>query len=305
MGEMVQRAMCCLKDLVVALIAIPNTTNQDQLRDWCCRQKSALLDYLVSHPVTECRIHDQLATLCPPAGTTVDQQAVLRQLLEIVVYIWRHCICSALLPPCPCPEEDDCVPLAVLTVSKHDCRVVKICNLSERKFATTFPNLQYWLSMLPFGRNLRRLLETLCCDPIRASGISTGHVLGRSSQSRRTAAAKSEQSFFSSFYSAATRETRLSAEHLILAELGVLDDKNRPFATQAELDHPIEAILMNQVFAPLVREALPIDWSTLGLNLSQPAEDSSDLRDSVLAMKATIDEQQNVINELLNRFKKD
>ena len=304
-GALVQRGVCCYNDLQAALIAPPNTLDQNQLRDWCCRQKSALLDFLVSHPVTECRIYDLLAILCPPANTPVNLQAILMQLAAIYGYLVQHCVCSALLPPCPCPEEDDCVPLAVLTVSKRDCRVLRICNFSERKFATTFPNLQYWLSILPVGRDLRRRLEAFCCAPIRTINFSTGNVLGRRGQFRRSTAPAPEQSVFSAFYSAATRETRLSAEKLILAELGVLDDKNHPFATQAELDHPIESIFMNQVFAPTVGEALPIDWSALGMIFPQPTGEASDLRDRVLEMKATIDEQQNVINELLNRLNKD
>ena len=67
--------------------------------------------------------------------------------------------------------QDDCIPLAVVTVQmkggkEHGggCTVQRICNWTVlRKYTTTFPNLQYWLSFLPFGRLLREALESFCC----------------------------------------------------------------------------------------------------------------------------------------------
>jgi hypothetical protein len=39
-----------------------------------------------------------------------------------------------------------------------------VCNWTVyRKFATTFPALQYWLSVLPYGTALRQALQDVCC----------------------------------------------------------------------------------------------------------------------------------------------
>jgi hypothetical protein len=47
--------------------------------------------------------------------------------------------------------------------------VLRICNWSvHRKFATTFPSLQYWLGLLPFGVILRQQLEKICCFDVGA-----------------------------------------------------------------------------------------------------------------------------------------
>ena len=85
-----------------------------------------------------------------------------------IVLIWYQgllaCLCSVLLPPCPAPADDNCVPLATVTVRRKDCQILQVCNWTvHRKFATTFPNLQYWLSILPFVRELRELMERVCC----------------------------------------------------------------------------------------------------------------------------------------------
>jgi hypothetical protein len=56
------------------------------------------------------------------------------------------------------------VPLASIHITGKPCRVARICNWTiHRKIATTFPSLQYWLSMLPFGTMLRQMLDTVCC----------------------------------------------------------------------------------------------------------------------------------------------
>src|SRR5690606_15608849 len=70
-------------------------------------------------------------------------------------------------PPCPPAQPDERVPLASIRVSGNPCRVLSICNWTRhRKFATTFPSLQYWLGILPYGAALRDLLDRLCCFQI-------------------------------------------------------------------------------------------------------------------------------------------
>jgi len=117
----------------------------------------------------------------PLVRVAIDEQArpwrVLVQLAPILGEYLRSCVCSALLPPCPEPAGDNCVPLATLTIRKRDCKILRVCNWSSRKFVTTFPNLQYWLSFLPFVRNLRQAIERACCRPFRKidnTGVAPG-----------------------------------------------------------------------------------------------------------------------------------
>jgi hypothetical protein len=82
--------------------------------------------------------------------------------LEIV----SECLCSALLPACPKPANSNCVPLAVVTISDGDCRVVEICNWSERKLLISWPTVTYWLSWLPWHL-LSKWVAGMCCGPRR------------------------------------------------------------------------------------------------------------------------------------------
>src|SRR5262249_34702076 len=86
----------------------------------------------------------------------------------------RYCLCAALLPPCPDPVVDDCVPLATVTVRRADCRIVQVCNWGPRKFTTTLPNLGYWLSWLPLAQLLRDFIEKACCRPFVPKTIGVG-----------------------------------------------------------------------------------------------------------------------------------
>src|SRR5437588_787882 len=76
-----------------------------------------------------------------------------------------YCFCSALLPPCPDPVDDPRVPLATITVRKDNCQILKVCDWDRRKIAITLPNLEYWLSIFPYGRQLQNCLSQFCCNP--------------------------------------------------------------------------------------------------------------------------------------------
>lgn len=80
--------------------------------------------------------------------------------------IVSECLCSALLPACPRPVNTNCVPLAVVTISDGQCRVVEICNWSERKLLISWPTVTYWLSWLPWHL-LMKWIAGMCCGPRR------------------------------------------------------------------------------------------------------------------------------------------
>jgi len=173
-SELIKRYVCCYDDLVTkgpkmpgpfsvpAVVAAP-----DAWFLWACREQAHLLRHLQGKSGYNCALLAQLAALVivrpEGAGLPAFIQAVVILFLVLIDALLA-CLCSALVPPCPMPTDETRVPLASLHVANNPCRVLRVCNwTTERKFATTFPALQYWLSILPYGRALRQLLQTLCC----------------------------------------------------------------------------------------------------------------------------------------------
>ncbi len=106
----------------------------------------------------------------------------------VVQELWRECLCSALLPPCPDPVDRDCVPLATVTLKRGDCRVIEICNWESREFAITLPNLYYWLSWVQWDR-IKQAIAKLCCVPAKENVNldMAGSVLSKVSLARQKA----------------------------------------------------------------------------------------------------------------------
>jgi hypothetical protein len=104
------------------------------------------------------------------AGTNAKRLADLSRRVSVLDVTWfeivSECLCSALLPACPRPAATNCVPLAVVTLKTGECRVVDICNWSERKILISWPTISYWLSWLPWNR-LRKWISDICCGPQR------------------------------------------------------------------------------------------------------------------------------------------
>jgi hypothetical protein len=131
-----------------------------ELLDAAPRQKLAFPGYVGLHAM------DTLAPASKAAQPTFEERiAVLDEVLE---ELFRQCVCSAMLPPCPDPVDRDCVPIATVTVQRGTCVVTEVCNWKAREFAITLPNLHYWLSWLPWGR-LKESLARMCCTPSRAN----------------------------------------------------------------------------------------------------------------------------------------
>jgi hypothetical protein len=101
------------------------------------------------------------------------QQALGRN-VDALDQVWTEllseCFCSALLPSCPPPATTNCVPLAKITTSRGGpCRVVEICNWSQRKLLINWVTIGYWFSWLPWYR-LKEWIAALCCGPKRGEG---------------------------------------------------------------------------------------------------------------------------------------
>jgi hypothetical protein len=183
-GPLWQQFECCFRPLVDAILQLPGSpSDPDTFRNqpelwhlWCCRTKAALVGYF-SSGTRLCALAARLAAVtCPVADPKNDpnldkftqQMAdVLAIFIELIIEALRDCFCTALLPPAPWGTNDDRIPLAVVRVRKKDCMVIDICNWTQlRPIVLTFPTIEYWLSLFPWGQALRDILHRFCCGSL-------------------------------------------------------------------------------------------------------------------------------------------
>jgi hypothetical protein len=206
------------------------------------------------------------------------------------------------------------VPLATITVSKKDgaCRVVGICNLDVRKFAVTLPNLSYWLSALPFGQNLRKLLSGICCKPLAKRQIAFGEPANQFRarivdepvgndplQQTRDLSEVISQVFLQP-------NQTIDTQTLAYSILGLSDEKGQPFLSPIEMSHPLETLVASQIGLPFAQAVIsghtvsssgertsgpsPAAAGTPQKDAAQPdAVPSADLKTELAAMKVQMD----------------
>jgi hypothetical protein len=322
LGAMIQRFEVCLKGLFDAEPALP--TSIEQAQAWCCQLKQNWIDFFADHPIHDCLALQKLSLfVCPePSANQTPanyRQTVLVQLAPILGEYIRSCLCSALLPPCPDPAANNCVPLATITIRKRDCKIMRVCNWSVRKFVTTFPNLQYWLSFLPFVRNLRQAIAIVCCRPLRelgSAGLAAGTRVDKRFTAFRRAAMEinSEQELARVLLGAiANRDRAIDAQTLFLGAMELQDDKQQPLTTDAELRNPLQYLLINQLAPPLVGNVVPEEdvgpLQTLWANVSRildssqaPTVEVQTLTSQVEELKRMVQDQQARISELQQRL---
>ncbi len=258
-GALINRVLCCIEAILPELTLPPQQPSQWQ--QWCCSLRQNLLTFFAANPIHDCQIGTLLANMC---NNNNDPRMAVGQIL------WEYildCICSAFLPPCPCPVSDDRVPIATVTIQKtptNPCQLVKVCNLDVRKFCTTFPALQYWLS--PFGafaRGLRKGLSNLCCNIPQIPQTNLDQAQQNQPINLKRAAAievpPDPMKEFSNFLvsSFLERSQTVDAQHFALASLGLTHDGGQAFMSAEDLSHPFEAIFLNQVAWPVVETAFP------------------------------------------------
>ena len=326
LGAMFQRFINCLLELYASVPSAPAATaTLDQIRQWCCDVRDALLDVAAGHGTTNCRLIDALTDLCPtPAAGTTPQQylnSVTARLAAIVRQLLIDCFCSALLPPCPGPVEDPCVPLATITVRRTPCKVVRICNLENRKFLTTLPNLQYWLSWVPYVRQLREALNRVCCRPADFSvgtitpGTQTfpGAAATNFGATNRRQSSATTSAFVGSFTSQGQPST---LDALSLDVLGVADANGHPFLSQAQLASPLASVVADEFARPLVGAAVPEGFAALftaagGVDAVRLAEENKrqaaeldSLRAQITQLESTVRTQQITLEGIIGRLGK-
>jgi hypothetical protein len=291
-GDLVDRVMCCIQPLFDLLrdgaAALAEAQSQQARFQVCCRIKRDLRDLIAGLAIRHCGIFEQLeAIVCPDPGLPDDlfsqrMDQVGDQVLLILWEVAMECLCKALLPPCPDPSQDPRVPLALVTVSGGQCRVRDVCNWTRlRKFVTTFPNLQYWLSWLPYGRMLRQLIEQICCGLLElrrdlqtdstpstnAAGLAQPAVAAQPEVRAASTAdrivqprpAARDRAASAAFSEVALDALRRDSEGVTLGRVlsGLSGAKDGAGLSEAERDNPVPFLMLNLLAKPLLRDGLP------------------------------------------------
>jgi hypothetical protein len=318
LGAMLDRMLECIEHLSASVPTAPTgNPNMETVRRWCCEARDGLLDAMSEHAISSCNLMESLRDLCPaPAPNQTPAQylaEVTASLGQIAKGLLKECICSALLPPCPGPQLDGCVPLATVTIRRRDCRILRICNLEGRKFLVTFPNLAYWLSFLPFGRILRERLAAFCCGETRFEKrpVTPGRPLfiGRAAATRRTPTRA-----FTTFASAFAAERRVpTLDALTFDMFGLADENGHPFLSADQADDPIAAIFSEEVIRPLLGSITPpgglaalsslpqFDAAHFAGEVQRRDEELKSLRGQLDELQKTVRTQQMTIEGLASR----
>ena len=326
-GALVTRFLACLNELTQQIATYPSADpTPEKLFAWCCSFKETLRDLLVTQGIYDCLIADRLATVsCPdPNNPNFDSEWLntLQQLLIILWEFFKYCFCSALLPPCPEPVTDDCVPLATVTVRGRDCRIVQVCNWGPRKFAITLPNLGYWLSILtPFAQFIREAIERICCRPLQFRGATVNAFASRRSApgvtpnvspssptntssatgTAGTSAKMTPEREFTTllFQSLLNPERGFDAQALlVLNVLGATDARGNPALSQLERDNPLQFLLFNQIIAPLIESSKPERSASVSgavERMGAPPEAAPASASEVAALRETVEKLQSLV----------
>ena len=163
-GELINRIQACLQELARLNQEMNDLANGGQLN----ALQSVVLEFLEHHAIHNCTVIQALLDLklrlTPPPNAVLNPAVVKTEIRRFLLDFLRDCICSALLPPCPKPVEDNCVPLATLTINcKDGCRIKSICNWKHRRLVVTFPNLEYWFEVFLRQSGLLEGIAELCC----------------------------------------------------------------------------------------------------------------------------------------------
>lgn len=342
-GPFYDRLFCCLEPLLELLQNAKNMSN-DLWVEQCCKIKAELREIIIQHDSANCELLKRLNCIqCEQqvvGHNIANSQDALFQLLLIGFQIMIDCICHSLMPPCPEPALDDCVPLAAITVVGKDCRVKKVCNWTEhRKYVITMPTLKYWLSILTRGKGLSGLLEKLCCDtkgimdafdPCKTKmktstsdemiteGIEMKMHESLSAQPELDLKSmKSNQDFSKIVQRALTRPAgSLTLDKLMNGLVESPDDSTVSLLSDVERNNPGEFLMMNMLLQPFVNSFIPkgssqlTDLKDLTNSFAIKSEDVdlsksgiTELQAEMKEMKLTMKSQANEILELRSQIK--
>ena len=267
-SELGQRVQACLQQLVLGLQQLPPQPSPAVLVEYCCQLKDELRDIIETANVHDCTLGMRVSdVLCPdvndPDASAKALQSILL-LLQIAIDLFRNCICSALLPPCPVDSPDDCVPLATLTVRTADLRVLEICNWDARAVRDHVPDARLLVRLAADLRHGARrdhpaVLRDAATAPLQHGRAAARHArrvrVPRRSRSPRprapaeagpeAAAEPRRMSASSSRISRATATPLSGLEATVLASLGAQTPEGEPLAAPVELQDPFAALALD------------------------------------------------------------
>jgi hypothetical protein len=156
------------------------------------------------------------------------------------------------------------VPLAVVTVRKKDCKVLRVCNWTHlRKLVITWPTLEYWFGWIPWFKTLQDSIAKFCCADSTfrqgdATGVYTNNVASDAAYMKVNPEvdpqlAKENQTMSALIASAFTRGNAAVDPSAILG----LQSKT-PLA-DVEKSNLAPFLLLNQLARPMVASAVPSD----------------------------------------------
>jgi hypothetical protein len=181
-GPLIERLLCCLLRAMELRQGIREGRPLDQnfamsaYRDYAAALAEFAEDFAIHRCTFVSRTRDLLNEAeafdwnSPAFRTNAARTNALDRNVSQLDLTWSEivseCLCSAFLPSCPPPANTNCVPLATITISTGECRIVEICNWSDRKLLISWPTLSYWFSWLPWHK-LREWITAICCGPDR------------------------------------------------------------------------------------------------------------------------------------------
>jgi hypothetical protein len=346
-SDLSKRFECCIDLLWTRIPKMPGEmtpqnvqANPAAWRQWAWTFKDYLQRYLSTKPGYNCELLARLnLVVCPPANSP-NLATLLTEIIVLLWFVWLDavlaCFCSALLPPCPEAFPHGCVPLASIRVAGESCKVLSICNWTiHRKFATTFPALQYWLSILPFGVELRRLIDKICCFeisvpefeqepepvpgtavPVNVAGDTQDFKYSRASQrinpqvdhpDRLRAAAEMARNVVAR--GARPFDPKTFIESALLKE----KDKGDQHLTKAEIDNFPQFLALNQLLRPMALgslsdptmgplfERMGAVFEARGTEAAAPSAEVAELKKEVEGLRNDVKRQADEINALKRR----
>ena len=258
-GALAEQVRQCLAMLAANITSVPKDASTADMVTYCCRLKADLQAVIDSGAVHDCTLGRCLNDIACPSTNDRDAagkaKTAIAELLALAIDLYRECVCSAMLPPCPDDCADDCVPIATLTVRSSDLQVTEVCNWSSRKFAVGMPTLGYWLGWLPFGASLRRVVSTMCCPPERSRELTVNDKLHVTAEmaAERVAESQPAASAFAAPLQMAMRYAENPSpltgfEAILLQSIGATGARGEQLATPEELADPFSAAAMSRLF---------------------------------------------------------
>lgn len=331
-GEAARRFVCCILPLFEEVRGLfdKSPANGQQAYDKVLALRDSVAAFIRERGLYDCELASKLAAVdippnAPGAPASTNQGAAylpsVLAISDVAALAIQKCLCAALLPPCPPPAMADCVPLATVTVTRQDCRVVKVCNLSARKFLVTLPSIEYWLSLLFNGNDglsaLRQAIERMCCrtlpridartpaGAVRPMAADTADLRMAATGDGGTAASASASPFTAILAEAlANPDRNVDTGTLFRAALGLRDADGAPLATEFEMSHPAELLMLHQAVAPALRQFMPGDATRTRADAAGAAAgaDTVDaLARQVRTLKRQVDAHRKTIDELKKR----